>query len=144
MPSLTNVTYILMACPAPPVVGHIISLAVIRVWQMDTVITYSKIGNNFFLAKSKSWERERDSGPTVPAKWRTALWELKQINPNFMSKFESVPSCKMFNVHIGKLIASYTLIKENHVTISFRTWFSRFGNFSNCQVVFHLLPDVAL
>ena len=125
-------------------VDHVISLAVIRVWLMDTVITYSKIGNNFFLAKSKSWERERDSGPTVPAKWRTALWELKQINPNFMSKFESVPSCKMFNVHIGKLIVAMHFNKGKTNDICFWKWFSRFGGFfsSNFQVVFHLLPDV--
>ena len=98
----------------------------------------------FFLAKWKSWERERDSGPTVPAKWRTALWELKQINPNFMSKFESVPSCKMFNVHIGKLIVAMHFNKGKTNDICFWKWFSRFGGFfsSNFQVVFHLLPDV--
>ena len=61
-----------------------------------------------------------------------------------MSKFESVPSCKMFNVHIGKLIVAMHFNKGKTNDICFWKWFSRFGGFfsSNFQVVFHLLPDV--
>ena len=143
MPSLTNVTYILMACPAPPVRG-----------PRYITCTYQGLTNDHSSNFLQNWKynylqnqrvgRERDSGPIVPAKWRTALWELKQINPNFMSKFESVPSCKMFNVHIGKLIVAMHFNKGKTNDICFWKWFSRFGGFfsSNFQVVFHLLPDV--
>ena len=61
-----------------------------------------------------------------------------------MSKFESVPSCKMFNVHIGKLIVAMHFNKGIQMTSVFGRGFPGLVVFfsSNFQVVFHLLPDV--
>ena len=41
-------------------------------------------------------ERTGRIGPVLPAKWNTALWELKQINFDFISKFEPLTFGKNF------------------------------------------------
>ena len=41
-------------------------------------------------------ERTLWIGPLLAAKWNTALWELKQINSDFISKFEPVTSSKNY------------------------------------------------